>query len=77
MKKLDICKIAKALGAERHGKVRAKGGYFGSDGRFSPMSRRGARGRSVQMERSFDLLLVVMLRTDNVSPQSTCIGIRE
>jgi len=29
-KKLDVAKIAKALGAERHGKVRAKGGYFGA-----------------------------------------------
>lgn len=29
-KKLDMARIAKALGAERHGKVRAKGGYFGA-----------------------------------------------
>jgi len=29
-KKLDMAKIAKALGAERRGKVRAKGGHFGA-----------------------------------------------
>jgi len=28
--KLDMAKIAKALGAERQGKVRAKGGHFGA-----------------------------------------------
>jgi len=30
MKKLDMSKIVKAFGAERHGKVCAKGGYFGA-----------------------------------------------
>ena len=29
-KQLDMTKIAKGLGAERGGKVRAKGGYFGA-----------------------------------------------
>jgi hypothetical protein len=75
MKELDICKIAKALGAARQGAC--EGRLLRRDGSFSPMSRRGARGRSVQMERSFDLLLVVMLRADNVIPPPECTSIGE
>lgn len=39
-KQLDMTKIAKALGAERRGAVRAKGGYFGAMGLLAEVEAR-------------------------------------
>jgi len=39
-KQLDMAKIAKALGAERRGKVTAKGGYFGAIGLLADVEAR-------------------------------------
>jgi hypothetical protein len=39
-KKLDMGKIAKGLGAERHGKVCAEGGYFGAIGLLAEVQAR-------------------------------------
>jgi len=37
---LDMARIARALGAERRGKVRAKGGYFGAVGLLADVEAR-------------------------------------
>jgi len=39
-KQLDMTKIAKALGAERRGAVRTKGGYFGAMGLLAEVEAR-------------------------------------
>jgi hypothetical protein len=39
-KQLDMAKIAKALGAERRGKVSAKGGHFGAIGLLADVETR-------------------------------------
>jgi hypothetical protein len=39
-KQLDMTKIAKGLGAERRGKVSAKGGYFGAMGLLADVEAR-------------------------------------